>query len=336
MSALQGSESSPWMERYRGLHVAVLGATGFIGRWVARLLSELGAELELIVRSGSKAEPLLATLGVEGRIRELHLQEEVGALGELLRDSEPAITFNAVGYGVHPSERDERAAAHLNARLVGALCDAVSLSASDWGGPRLVHVGSALEYGRAGGDLHEGTKADPTTLYGRTKLAGTRLVERIGQETGTRALTARLFTVYGPGEHEGRLLPSLFRTADSGEPLALTEGGQARDFTYVEDVAEGLLRLGVSAAEPGETVNLATGTLTEVRAFVETAAQVLSIPEERLLFGAVPTRPDEMIHEDVRVERLERLTSWRPRTSIAEGVARTARLEERVGRWPSD
>lgn len=317
---------------YRGVPVAVLGATGFIGRWVARSLSELGAELELVVRSESKAEPLFAALGVEGRISEIRVREELGALRKLLQDTQPAITFNAIGYGVHPSERDEEAAVHLNTRLVGSLCDAVPPTASDWGGLSLVHVGSALEYGRAGGDLHEGTRPDPTTLYGRTKLAGTRLVERFGSETGTRAVTARLFTVYGPGEHEGRLLPSLMRTARSGEPLELTEGAQRRDFTYVEDVAEGLLRLGLSAAEPGETINLATGILTRVRAFVGIARQVLSIPAERLLFGAIPTRPEEMVHDDVTIERLERLTAWRPATSIAAGVERTVRFEERGGR----
>lgn len=330
------SGPADWKERYRGARVAVLGATGFIGRWVAKSAGELGAELELVVRSNSRAAPLLAALGVEGRIREAQLHEDDAGLRTLLGDV--AVIFNAVGYGVHPAERDERVASRLNAAFVGALCEAVADTAtrSEWEGPRLVHIGSALEYGVAGGDLREDTTPAPTTTYGRTKLAGTRFVERLGRETGTPALTARLFTVYGPGEHEGRLLPSLLRTTEYAEPLSLTEGSQLRDFTYVEDVAEGLLRLGVSGAEPGETVNLATGLLSSVRKFVEIAGGVLSIPDERLLFGALPTRPEEMVHDQVSVERLEQLTSWRPHTSIAEGVTRTARFEERCGRWPSD
>ena len=80
-----------------------------------------------------------------------------------------------------------------------------------------------------------------------------------------RAVTARLFTVYGPGEHCGRLLPSLIEAARAEKPLELTAGTQLRDLTYVEDVAEGLLRLGLAQAEPGSVVNLATGHLTMVR-----------------------------------------------------------------------
>ena len=146
-------------------------------------------------------------------------------------------------------------------------------------------------------------------------------------------MTARLFTVYGPGEHRGRLLPSLLETARQPGKLALTAGGQRRDFTYVEDVAAGLLRLGVSSAEPGEVVNLATGRLTTVREFSLTAAKVCRIPAERLEFGRLSTRPEEMEHTGVSLDRLKRLTDWPHKPSYraviyatdpAQGIRKTA------------
>jgi nucleoside-diphosphate-sugar epimerase len=142
--------------------------------------------------------------------------------------------------------------------------------------------------------------------------------------TGVHATVARLFTVYGPGEHRGRLLPSLLEAATGDGPVPLTAGTQQRDFTWVGDVVEGLLRLGALGGEPPGLVNLATGRLVTVREFVERAAAVLRIAPERLRFGALPTRPEEMAHDDVSVARLERLTGWRPATSIEEGVRRTA------------
>ena len=109
-----------------------------------------------------------------------------------------------------------------------------------------------------------------------------------------------------------------------GTTLALTAGGQRRDFTYVEDVAAGLLRLGVSSAEPGEVVNLATGRLTTVREFSLTAAKVCRIPAERLEFGRLSTRPEEMEHTGVSLDRLKRLTDWAPATDPAQGIRKTA------------
>jgi len=70
-------------------------------------------------------------------------------------------------------------------------------------------------------------------------------------------------------------------------------------------------------------VNLATGRLTPVRAFVETAADVLGLSKARLRFGALVTRPEEMSHDPVTLERLESLTMWRPSTGITDGIGRT-------------
>jgi nucleoside-diphosphate-sugar epimerase len=91
----------------------------------------------------------------------------------------------------------------------------------------------------------------------------------------------------------------------------------------VEDVAEGLLRLGLSEAMPGEVVNLATGKLTSVRAFAETAADVLQISAQRLHFGALPTRSAEMAHAPVAIGRLRELVDWTPPTEIKQGIRRT-------------
>jgi nucleoside-diphosphate-sugar epimerase len=224
--------------------------------------------------------------------------------------------------------------AHLvNTSLPGSLCDAVHEAAdTDWQGQVLVHVGSAAEYGDAGGDLNEDCEPRPSTMYGRTKLAGTRLLASRCKALGLRGLTARLFTVYGPGEHAGRLLPSLMEAAQNDEPLRLTEGLQKRDFTYVEDVADALLRLGASPAEPGEIVNVATEQLATVRSFTETAARVLGIGAGRLQFGALPTRAGEMEHDPVTAARLKRLTNWMPTIGIEEGVRRTAEFERRIRR----
>ncbi|MEO7964983.1 MAG: GDP-mannose 4,6-dehydratase, partial [Gemmatimonadaceae bacterium] len=130
-------------------------------------------------------------------------------------------------------------------------------------------------------------------------------------------------------EHSGRLLPSILDAARSLEPLPLSDGQQRRDFTYVEEVVEGLLRLAVSDVRPGEIVNLATGVMHSVRDFVHAAAAVVKCDESLLHFGAVPHRPEEMSHEGVSVSRLRTRADWLPADDITEGVARTVgRLAE--------
>lgn len=313
-----------WRTSYRGRRVLVLGASGFIGRWVAQALTEAGAVVFCAVRDPVGSRPVLAEHGVTEQVVRLDVTD-LAAVEALLGQLRPAVVFNLAGYGVDRTERDEQLARQINADLPHTLAAALSQrGGSDWPGYALVHTGSALEYGAVGGNLAESGAENPTTLYGITKLAGTRAIERCGDTTALAGITARLFTVYGPGEHDGRLVPTLVAATQHSEPIPLSEGRQRRDFTYVEDVAEGLLRLGTARGPAGWTVNLATGNLATVREFTEAAARVLRLDPARLRFGAIPTRPEEMEHLAVAVERLRELLGWVPETDPAAGLSRTA------------
>lgn len=314
-------------DAYAGRTVLVLGASGFIGRWVAHALAVAGASLHLLVRDRSRSEDVFSSHSIEGRVWERDLAEG-GALAAVLVEVRPATIFNLAGYGVDPLERDEVLAYRMNETLVRDLCAAAARL--DQPRPRIVHAGSALEYGAIGGDLVETSHPSPQTLYGKSKLAGSRALMEAAVSLGMDCLTARLFMVYGAGERpRSRLLPSLIEMSRTASPLSLSTGGQQRDFTYVGDAAEGLLRLGAAPATPGEIVNVATGRLTSVREFAETAARILEISADRLRFGAIEARPGEMCHDAVNVARLEALTGWRPTTAVAHGIHQTISLHRR-------
>jgi nucleoside-diphosphate-sugar epimerase len=314
------------VDSYRGSRALVLGATGFVGQWMVRALEARGAHTVAAVRDRGRGGPSHAALGRRVQLELIDLRR-LDELPRLLERIRPAIIFNLAGYGIDPSERDEELAYLINAELVAALSESMArVSSEEWPGPALVHAGSAAEYGTIGGNLAEDSRGRPLGLYGASKLAGTEKLRERAVRSGLRALTARLFTLYGFGEHPGRLLPSLLEAARTGRSLDLTAGHQLRDFTYVEDVAEGLLRLGLSEAEPGEVVNLATGRLTSVRRFTETAGSLLGMPEAHLRFGRLPTRPDEMRHDPVTVARLKELVSWAPPSTIEDGIRRTIEL----------
>jgi UDP-glucose 4-epimerase len=300
----------------------VVGASGFIGSWVVRELALRGARVTAVLRTqpGVASVTTHALPGVETRVQSLEPESDY----RWLERARPQIVFNLAGYGVDPLERDEATARWVNHGLVAALCERCALAAHDrvWQGLHLVHVGSALEYGAIRGNLHEDSSPRPTTLYGRTKLAGTREVER-AVRNGLRAATARLFTVYGPGEHPGRLIPTLIAAMRGKEPIPLTAGTQLRDFTYVKDVAEGLLRLGAARPLEHPTFNLATGRLTAVKEVVRLLAELLEISTARLEYGALPTRAEEMSHEPVSVARAAAALGWTPPTQVHEGLSRT-------------
>jgi len=297
----------------------VLGAAGFIGSWVRRALTAAGSQVTAVLRPGHQlSDPAGAVSVTHCDLR------DNDALRRAIHTAAPHVIFNLAGYGVHPDQRDERQARLINVEMVGTLADVMSRVDTDgWYGARIVHAGTAAEYGDATGDLSETGETLPSTLYGQTKLAGTLLLAERCARYSMRAVTARHFTVYGPGERAGRLVPTLLSAADSGDPIALTAGTQPRDFVYVEDAAAAMLRLGTADVGTGEPVNVVTGRLHSVREFVEIAARVLGIQPERLRFGAIPERSGEMHHAPVNMTRLQQLTAWQPNITPAEGIRRT-------------
>lgn len=304
----------------------VLGASGFIGRWVTRSLARRRVRIWCPVRDTTTAKATFARFGIETEPTELDLLDSGGVI-RLLRDVRPHVVYNLAGYGVDQRERDEDLAEAINVDLVRLLVSELpSAREQGWSGQALIHTGSALEYGAVGGDLREETEPNATTSYGRTKLEGTRLVAAAAAESKLPGVVARLFTVYGPGEHPGRLVPTLIGAARNSARIPLTMGTQQRDFTYVEDVIEGLDRL-VAAAPAHAVMNLCTGRLTTVRTFIETAAEVLAIEPDRLGFGEVPTRAEEMQHQAVSNARLRATLGWQPSTSIRAGILATAKFE---------
>lgn len=318
------STTSP-LEAYRDVPVIVFGASGFVGRWVARGLARQGADLHLPVRDAASLEPLRGPYGLSGRLWPLDLMQP-GAAADLCRELRPALVFNLAGYGVDPAERDEARARRLNQDVPAELARALAEGAATaWPGCGLVHAGSALEYGPLGSPVCESLPCRPDTLYGRTKLAGARAIEEVARPGALRAVEGRIFTAYGPGERAGRLLPGLLAARDAEEPLALTDGRQPRDFVYVEDVAEALLRLGLSPEAGFDSLHVATGSLHTVREFVEIAADVLGIARERLHFGARSHLREEMWHGPVSVERLRGRIGWTPPRLPREGIEATLR-----------
>ena len=302
----------------------MLGASGFIGRWLARWLDRAGAELGLLVRDPEAARRVAQQYAFSGTIVPVDLTNAEAAQQAIV-DFRPSITFNAAGYGVDHSERDPQQGMLVNAQLVEHVATAAAQCIDNhWPGQHFVQLGSALEYGEANGNLHESTPPRPTTWYGQSKLFGTQHLQHICQQVaGFRALTARLFMVYGPGEHPARLFPTLIAAASSNEPLHLSAGRQEKDFTYVEDVAQACLRLGLAREGEGSVVNVATGRLMPVRQFVELAADQLGIARQRLRFGTVQVRPGEMRHQPVCLDRLRRLVGWTPSTDVRTGIEKT-------------
>jgi CDP-paratose synthetase len=144
------------------------------------------------------------------------------------------------------------------------------------------------------------------------------------------AINVSLEHFYGPGDDDSkfvsRILRSLLRQVDE---IALTDGTQRRDFVYVDDVVDAFMHIieANSDVAPGyHDYEVGSGCSIPVRQFVETAHALCDHPRTRLLFGAIPHRPNEAMDVRVNIDRLRAL-GWAPRWSLEAGLAHTIQSE---------
>jgi nucleoside-diphosphate-sugar epimerase len=239
----------------RGIRCLLLGATGFVGAHVRRRLAATpGVQLITAARSRHADTDLQFDL------------ERVGRpwLEAMLHEIEPHAVINCAG----ATRGDTAALISGNVVAVNTLAQAVVRAAPS---ARLVHVGSAAEYGRvaAGTAVTEAARAEPLSAYGVTKLAGTALLEATAQENDLDVVVLRVFNPLGPEAPEstlpGRLVAELRRTAGTGERIAVGPLDAYRDFIDVRDVAEAVCSAALTPTRVPFLLNLGSGRATSLR-----------------------------------------------------------------------
>jgi nucleoside-diphosphate-sugar epimerase len=291
--------------------VLVLGATGCMGRQLCAAFAAGGYEV------------IAAACGPEGHIAPYRFVPiDVAAanqdqLGELLAREGVQVVVNAItGRG-----GTAQAMYEANVRPVENLLAALRLVAVD---PRLVHVGTILEYGsvETGTTIRENTDQRPDSLYAKSRLACSRLVLTAIRRGEIDGVVVRLATTIGPYAFLESFLGSLALTLYEMDRVAgtdVTVYDARSDYVDVRDAAAAIVRAAdCPAADP--LVNVGRGIAVEVRALV------------RCLVGASGLSPalvrerDEVLRgrgcrwTRLDISRATRLLGWRPRYTVGESI----------------
>lgn len=262
----------------------VTGAAGFVGAHVVRSLLAGGHNVAALVRPQTDPQRL-SGLGSAIRLLPLAL-EDVTAVSEALRAQRPEAVIHLAWY----AQPDDYLSSARNLESLAATLSFVqAVVASEC--PRLVGVGTCLEYADLPRPREEHDLTDPQSLYAACKLSAQSVTRALTRGTHTRFAWARLFHLYGPGEHPRRVLPSVVAALRAGRPIALSGCSQLRDHLRVEDAAAALVRL--ASGEPVEGVfNVCSGQPRSLRALLEAVADRMG-GRELLRFGERPAAPGE-------------------------------------------
>lgn len=324
------------------MKVLVTGAAGFIGFHVCRLLLERGDEVVGVDNLNSYYEVTLKQARLEElviyprfRFIRLDIAGREGIADLFDRERFDRVVHLAAQAGVRYSLENPHAYADSN--LVGFLnvlegCRQTSVQ-------HLVYASSSSVYGSNETmpfSVHDNVD-HPVSLYAATKKANELMAHSYSHLYRLPVTGLRFFTVYGPWGRPD-MSPFLFvRAILEGTPLKVfNHGRHRRDFTYIDDIAEGVVRVldrpathnpswsglqpdPATARAPYRIYNIGNSEPVELLAYIELIEKALGKTTEKIL---LPLQAGDVEHTYADVSDLERDVGYRPQVSINEGIER--------------
>jgi UDP-glucuronate 4-epimerase len=303
----------------------VTGGAGFIGSHLVDRLLRDGRDVVVVddfdpfyPRAAKEANLAAALAHPRCRLVEMDVRDAAG-VDALFREARPdAIVHLAAKAGVRPSIAEPALYTDVNVTGTVRWLEAASRLEPR---PRFVYASSSSVYGdRASAPFRETDPVDaPVSPYAASKRAVELLAHAFHHLHGLPVTGLRFFTAYGPRTRPDLAVASFARKIDRGEPVPMFgDGGTRRDYTFVEDVVDGVVRA-VDRCTDLHLYNLGNSSPIELRDMIAMLGEALGrTPRiERL-----PEQPGDVRQTFADVSRAGRELDWRPQTSFREGLDR--------------
>jgi nucleoside-diphosphate-sugar epimerase len=309
------------MDFVNGQRVLVTGAGGFIGSHLCHALVQRGATVTALCRYTSRRDegnlaalPDAVRAELDVRFGDMRDRDFVGRLVA----GGDAVFNLAASISVPYSFVAPREVAMTN--FEGALN---VLSAAADSGARVLQMSSSEVYGTAQyTPIDERHPLDAQSPYAASKVGADKLAESFHMAFGVPVVIARPFNTYGPRQSLRAVIAVIVAQALAGGELTLGALTPRRDFVFVADTVEGLIRLlGSDAATQGQTFNIATGTDVSVADVVTVVGELLG-RELTVRSADERMRPEKSeVHQLLgSPAKLLELTGWSPQTDLRTGL----------------
>lgn len=217
--------------------------------------------------------------------------------------------------GVRPSVSDPRTYTEVNVNGTMNLLDLAQKN----GIGKFIFGSSSSVYGpSAKSPFREDAPLSPISPYAATKAAGELMAHAYSHLYGMRIACLRFFTVYGPRQRPDLAIHKFARLITSKRPIPLYGNGSSeRDFTYIDDIVNGIISALDYDATPFEIINLGGSNTITISRLIELLEEAIG---EKALIDSQPAQPGDMPRTHADIDKARRLLGFDPQTPIEAGI----------------
>ena len=301
--------------------VLVTGGAGFIGSHLCEALLAQGDDVVVIDDFNNFYDPSIKHANiaaireritlVEGDIRDAALVDSIFAEHKFDK-----VFHLAARAGVRPSISDPRLYVSTNVDGTLNLLEACRKNRVK----HFVFASSSSVYGVnkkvpfAEGDLIQRT----ISPYAATKLAGEQLCSNYSHLHGIRCICLRFFTVYGPRQRPDLAISKFTRNIMAGEPIdQYGDGSTARDYTYIDDIIQGVMAAGRYTNTNFEIINLGGSATNTLQQLIVGLEEIIGI---KARINQLPEQPGDVPLTYADVSKAQKLLGYTPNTPLLQGL----------------
>lgn len=305
------------------MHYLITGGAGFIGSTLSERMLKEGHQVTIFDDFNTYYDPEIKQQNiaairdqievVQGDIRDAILVERTFAKGKF-----DQVIHIAARAGVRPSIQDPKLYFTTNIDGTFNLLDACRYHEV----PRFTFASSSSVYGiNKKVPFAENDPIERTiSPYAATKLAGEQICSNYAHLFGIHCQCLRFFTVYGPRQRPDLAISKFTKRILAGEPIQqYGDGSTARDYTYIEDIINGIVAASKYDEKSFDIFNLggsATTTLSELISLIESATGKKAIIEQ------TEEQPGDVPQTYADISKANKLLGYAPQTPIAEGITK--------------
>ena len=296
--------------------ILITGGTGFLGSFLAEKFAQNGAEVVLAVRSVSNYWRF-KNLNLNLKISFVQIPfSSAGEWRDFISKQKIKTVIHLATYGSYPDQTDKAQTIETNLyeslSFLRACIESNTVT-------RFISAGSGSEYALNDQPSKETDDLSSPTIYGRTKSAFGLIAEKLCEDSLITFLHLRFFTIYGPYESPSRIIPRLIIHGQNNVLPNLSNPKNARDFIFVEDVYNLIVKTVNECRNIAGTFNVSSGESIDLISLVEIVKKMFEISQEAE-WETYPSRSFDHFSWSGDNSRVFNHFDWKPEIGIEEGM----------------
>lgn len=247
----------------------------------------------------------------------------------------PRTIFNLAAYGAYSKQKDIARIYQTNFNSTVNLIEILKKYSFN----AYIHTGSQSEYGLNSTAPSENDELLPNSHYAVSKTGVSYLLKYYGKVEKLPVVHLRLYSVYGPWEEPDRLIPILINHVKKGKLPSFVDGRISRDFVYIDDVVEAMVRVADKIGKNrmksnksekkyfGEAFNVASGKKTTIKELAYLAKKLFKIKKEPK-FGTMKNRDWDLKDWYGNPKKIIKVFDWKVKTSLIDGMVKFYKHEK--------